>query len=120
MSTTVVAEFLARPGHGDDVVGLTRWTERHNHTDYPARRTAHGFTATFEAIPTQPLVLHYYDEVFQSEEIAAGNHRTELTPGANHALDEARASARVARPPHILGDLSFSSPSEARAGAPIG
>ena len=66
MSTTVVAEFLAR-------------------------RTAHGFTATFEAIPTQPLVLHYYDEVFQSKGITASNHRTLLTPGTNHALDEARA-----------------------------
>jgi quinol monooxygenase YgiN len=60
-------------GDTDHVAGLTRWTERHNYTDYLAWRTAHGFTATFEAMLTQPLVLHYYDQVFQGEAIALRN-----------------------------------------------
>ena len=37
-------------------------------------RTARGFTATFEAMLTQPLALHYYDEVFQGDGVAARNH----------------------------------------------
>ncbi|MDH6139901.1 MULTISPECIES: putative quinol monooxygenase [Kitasatospora] len=55
----------------DHVAGLTRWTERHNYTDYLAWRTEHGFTATFEAMLTRPLVLHYYDEVYHGHGIAA-------------------------------------------------
>jgi quinol monooxygenase YgiN len=54
----------------DHVGGLTRWTERHNYTDYLAWRTERGFTAKFETMLTQPLVIHYYDEVFQGEGIA--------------------------------------------------
>ena len=105
MSTTVVTEFFAQPGFGNDVAkllleilreslehtgcedirilrdqddtdhvaGLTRWTERYNYTDYLAWRTAHGFTATFEAMLTKPLVIHYYDEVFQGQGIAQRN-----------------------------------------------
>ncbi|WP_194905322.1 putative quinol monooxygenase [Catenulispora rubra] len=57
----------------DHVAGLTRWTERHDYTDYLAWRTAHGFTATFEAMMTRPLVIHYYDEAFQGAGIAARN-----------------------------------------------
>jgi quinol monooxygenase YgiN len=51
----------------DHVAGLTRWTERHNYTDYLDWRTEHGFTAKFETMLTQPLVIRYYDEVFQGE-----------------------------------------------------
>ncbi|MEY9966784.1 quinol monooxygenase YgiN [Streptacidiphilus sp. MAP12-16] len=55
----------------DHVVGLTQWTEAHNYTDYLAWRTARGFTATFEAMLTRPLVIHYYDEIYQGQGIAA-------------------------------------------------
>ncbi|MFE3001259.1 putative quinol monooxygenase [Nocardia sp. NPDC059246] len=55
----------------DHVAGLTQWTERHNYTDYLAWRTEHGFTATFEAMLTRPLVIHYYDQIFQNQGIAA-------------------------------------------------
>ncbi|MEY9847247.1 putative quinol monooxygenase [Streptacidiphilus sp. MAP5-3] len=55
----------------DHVTGLTQWTEAHNYTDYLAWRTAHGFTATFEAMLTRPLVIHYYDEIYQGRGIAA-------------------------------------------------
>ena len=54
----------------DHVAGLTRWTDRHNYTDYFAWRTERGFTAQFEAMLTQPLVIHFYDELFQGEGIA--------------------------------------------------
>jgi len=60
----------------DHVTGLTQWTERHNYTDYLAWRTERGFTATFEAMLTQPLVIHYYDEVYYGQGIAApGSHQ---------------------------------------------
>jgi hypothetical protein len=53
------------------VVGLTTWTERHNYVDYLDRRTRSGFTDAFEAMLTQPLVIHYYDELYFGEGIAA-------------------------------------------------
>ncbi|GAB2539622.1 putative quinol monooxygenase [Nocardia heshunensis] len=55
----------------DHVVGLTQWTEAHNYTDYLAWRTANGFTATFEAMLTRPLVIHYYDGLYQGLGVAA-------------------------------------------------
>ena len=39
----------------------------------PDWRTEHVFTATFETMLTQPLVIHFYDEVFQGEGIALRN-----------------------------------------------
>jgi quinol monooxygenase YgiN len=59
----------------DHVTGLTRWSEAHNYTHYLAWRTAHGFTATFEAMLTRPLVIHYYDEIYQGQGIAARTAR---------------------------------------------
>ena len=44
---------------------------RHHHQDYLAGRTARGFTDTFEAMLTEPLVINYYDEVFYSLGLAA-------------------------------------------------
>lgn len=54
MSTLVTAEFFALPGR-----------------DYLAWRTERGFTDTFEAMLTQPLVIHYYDQVYYGQGIAA-------------------------------------------------
>ena len=55
----------------DNVVAFTLWTQRHHYEDYLAWRTARGFTDTFEAMLTKPLVINYYDEVFYSPGIAA-------------------------------------------------
>jgi quinol monooxygenase YgiN len=55
----------------DHVVAFTLWTERHHYEDYLAWRTARGFTGTFEAMLTEPLVINYYDEVFYSPGVAA-------------------------------------------------
>jgi hypothetical protein len=44
---------------------------RHHYQDYLAGRTARGFTDTFEAMLTEPLVINYYDEVFYSLGLAA-------------------------------------------------
>ncbi|MEZ0091874.1 putative quinol monooxygenase [Streptacidiphilus sp. EB129] len=63
--------ILRDQSDADHVTGLTQWTEAHNYTDYLAWRTAHGFTATFEAMLTRPLVLHYYDQIYQGLGIAA-------------------------------------------------
>ncbi|HEY2307850.1 MAG TPA: hypothetical protein VGI05_18420 [Streptosporangiaceae bacterium] len=38
--------------------------------DYLVWRTERGFTATFEAMLTQPLVIHYYDQVYYGQGIA--------------------------------------------------
>jgi quinol monooxygenase YgiN len=54
----------------DHVAGLTQWTERHHYDDYLAWRTEHGFTGTFEAMLTQPLLIHYFDELYYGEGIA--------------------------------------------------
>jgi len=69
--------ILRDQNDADHVTGLTRWTEAHNYTDYLARRTEHGFTATFEAMLTRPLVIRYYDEIYRGQGIAA--HRVEKT-----------------------------------------
>ena len=61
----------------DHVAGVTQWTERHNYDDYLAWRTEHGFTATFEAMLTQPFVIHYYDVTYFGE-------GTALTATAQH------------------------------------
>jgi quinol monooxygenase YgiN len=55
----------------DHVAGVTRWRERRNYQEYLAGRTERGFTATFEDMLTQPLVLNYYDESYSGTGIAA-------------------------------------------------
>jgi quinol monooxygenase YgiN len=51
----------------DHVAGLTQWTERNHYTDYLHWRTDTGYTDTFESMLTQPLVLHYYDELYSGD-----------------------------------------------------
>ena len=51
----------------DHVAGVTQWTERRNYDAYLAWRTEHGFTSTFEAMLTQPFVIHYYDIAYFGE-----------------------------------------------------
>ena len=46
--------ILRDQGDPDHVAGLTQWTNAQNYTDYLAWRTAHGVTATFEAMLTRP------------------------------------------------------------------
>jgi quinol monooxygenase YgiN len=48
----------------DHVAAITQWTERHHYTDYLQWRTDRGFTETFESMLTQPLVIHYFDELY--------------------------------------------------------
>jgi quinol monooxygenase YgiN len=55
----------------DDVAGVTQWTERHDFDDYLRWRTEQGYTATFEAMLTQPFVIHYYKIAFFGKGIAA-------------------------------------------------
>jgi quinol monooxygenase YgiN len=55
----------------DHVAGITTWTERRNYVEYLNWRTENGFTDTFEAMLTQPFVIHYYDELYFGEGIAA-------------------------------------------------
>ena len=51
----------------DHVAGVTQWTERRIYDAYLAWRTEHGFTSTFEAMGTQPFVIHYYDIAYFGE-----------------------------------------------------
>ena len=46
---------------------------RHHHQYYLAWRTARGFTDTFEAMLTEPLVINYYDEVFYPPGLATSS-----------------------------------------------
>jgi hypothetical protein len=43
---------------------------RSDYTDYLDWRTQYGCTANSDRMLTRPLVIHYYDEVFQGEGIA--------------------------------------------------
>jgi quinol monooxygenase YgiN len=65
-----VIRILRDQNDADHVTGLTQWTEARNYTDYLAWRTERGFTATFEAMLTEPLVIHFYDQVYYGQGIA--------------------------------------------------
>lgn len=55
----------------DHVAGFTQWTKRQDFESYLAWRTDRGFTATFEAMLTQPFVIHFYDELYFNTGVAA-------------------------------------------------
>jgi quinol monooxygenase YgiN len=68
------AESAGRPGcqhisirrnqdDPDDVMGITQWEARQNWDHYLAWRTANGFTATFEQMLVQPMMIRYWDEI---------------------------------------------------------
>ncbi|HEY6309230.1 MAG TPA: hypothetical protein VIY52_00265 [Streptosporangiaceae bacterium] len=101
MSTLVTNEFFAQPARGDDVaallleilgeslqrvgcetirilreqddadhvVGLTPMDQAPKLRGLP--RAEHGFTGTFEAMLTQPFVIHCYDTAYFGEGMAA-------------------------------------------------
>jgi hypothetical protein len=78
MGTTVTTEFFAKPGQGADVADLLlkilgeSLEHKGCETIRIVRRTNAGYTDTFEAMLTQPLVIRYYDELYFGEGIAAG------------------------------------------------
>jgi quinol monooxygenase YgiN len=47
----------------ENVIGDTRWTTRQHYDDYLAWRTENGFTATFDDMIAQPMLIRYYDEI---------------------------------------------------------
>jgi quinol monooxygenase YgiN len=47
----------------DGVMGITQWEARQNWDDYLAWRTVNGFTATFEEMLVQPMMIRYWDEI---------------------------------------------------------
>jgi quinol monooxygenase YgiN len=65
-----VIRILRDQDDADHVAGFTQWTQRRNYENYLTWRTEQGFTDTFEAMLTEPLVIHYYDEVFCSPGVA--------------------------------------------------
>ena len=44
------------------VIGVTHWEHRQNWDDYLAWRTANGFTATFDAMLQEPMIIRYWDD----------------------------------------------------------
>ena len=70
-----VIRILRDQDNADHVAGFTRWTERRNYESYLAWRTEQGFTDTFEARLTEPLVIRYYDEGFCSPGVAGEKER---------------------------------------------
>jgi quinol monooxygenase YgiN len=66
----------------DHVAGFTQWTQRRDFESYLAWRTARGFTATFEAMLTQPFVIHYYDELYFGPDPETGPKSRERSRGA--------------------------------------
>jgi hypothetical protein len=41
-------------------MGITQWEARQNWDDYLAWRTVHGFTATFDEMLVQPMMIRYW------------------------------------------------------------
>ena len=59
-------EFISIRRNQDDpenVIGDTRWATRQHYDDYLAWRTENGFTATFDDMLAEPMLIRYYDEI---------------------------------------------------------
>ncbi len=60
------AEFISIRRNQDDpenLLGDTRWATRQHYDDYLAWRTENGFTATFDDMLAEPMLIRYYDEI---------------------------------------------------------
>jgi quinol monooxygenase YgiN len=47
----------------DNVIGDSQWLTRSHYDDYLAWRTANGFTAQFDEMLAQPMMIRYFDEI---------------------------------------------------------
>jgi quinol monooxygenase YgiN len=47
----------------ENVIGDTRWATRRHYDDYLAWQTETGFTATFDDMLAEPMLIRYYDEI---------------------------------------------------------
>jgi quinol monooxygenase YgiN len=47
----------------DNVMGDTQWATRQHYDDYLAWRTANGFTAKFDEMLVQPMMIRYFGEI---------------------------------------------------------
>ncbi|HEY2214711.1 MAG TPA: antibiotic biosynthesis monooxygenase [Acidimicrobiales bacterium] len=47
----------------ENVVGDTQWSTRQHYDDYLAWRTANGFTAKFDDMLAEPMLIRYYDDL---------------------------------------------------------
>ncbi len=47
----------------ENLIGDTRWTTRKHYDDYLAWRTENGFTATFDDMLAEPMLIRYYHEI---------------------------------------------------------
>jgi quinol monooxygenase YgiN len=71
---TLAPESKGRPGcetisirrNQDDpenLIGDTQWATRQHYDDYLAWRTENGFTAKFDDMLAEPMLIRYYDDV---------------------------------------------------------
>ena len=47
----------------DNLIGDTRWTTRQHYDDYLAWRTHNGYTASFDQMLSEPMLIRYFDEI---------------------------------------------------------
>jgi quinol monooxygenase YgiN len=47
----------------DNVIGDTRWATRQHDDDYLAWRTESGYTARFDQMLSEPMLIRYFDEI---------------------------------------------------------
>ena len=47
----------------NNVIGDTRWATRQHYDDYLAWRTQHGYTARFDQMLSEPMLIRYFDEI---------------------------------------------------------
>ena len=59
-------EFISIRRNQDDpenLIGDTVWATRQHYDDYLAWRTENGFTATFDEMLAEPMLIRYYDDI---------------------------------------------------------
>ena len=57
----------------ENLIGDTRWASRQDYEDYLAWRTANGYTARFDEMLNEPMLIRYFDEIpFAPEPTVAG------------------------------------------------
>jgi quinol monooxygenase YgiN len=87
----------------NNVIGDARWTTRQHYDDYLTWRTQHGYTAHFNHMLSEPMLIRYLDEIRFAQEAS----RSLRSPGWNYegarwdAKERTLAAPRPIRRRHV-------------------
>jgi hypothetical protein len=57
------SQFRCNRDDPENLIGDTRWATRQHYDDYLAWRTENGFTAKFDDMLAEPMLIRYVDDV---------------------------------------------------------